>query len=841
MDTLQLVRFPYFGQVEQTVLDLNNGWSHSLVRDTFKITPPVKNQQFSQSQQTYGGATLANETHDNGQIEAACYINGPSSDIALGYMETLLSTLENFEGLYVKWQPEGATYPVFYEVRANMPYEFLYRWVEFQGTKTLQVKWAVAVAPLAEGYPMAGRETFLDLPKTWSGGSALNGEFTLTAGAAATTASTETTRNYNYKDVWLEGSVNMQNVADGGEVRFILKQGLEYPIWTPYSIYISLKRVGTEVQLSTVRNGTGSTPVVVKASGDPNWWVSVRGMVYGHRAYSTGTGNLAAQPALPTPQDYPALSGTVYGLNAYNVGSLSDSMSATTIGIEVVGSPSAGSTAKFGALSWGPVTRGDLPATETEAQELGGNYIVGTAPAKLTIYRPPSSRFGLCSWWPHTWNYAANRFSFNRGNGNLFLCPYAGGASDSLPLKNLAFGAPYNTVAATTAIIVSESGGDRRERITFQATDKAGVYAIIPGQFLPGETYTLSAETTNQSGSCPLRLEVGNASGTSTGGVNFTSGAAATTVYSVAEAHSYAVVCLRTTSAAGATVNVSDLRLVKNASVLSPADNTPEAGYAPFGALPAAGASYSRYTLAYPNAAPEVGSAPAAVTYLRPSTTSPHGVGARITNGSSSESREATLGWLIDLSVLPADWGPNDVQCTVYAHCSNSTDFAADVALRTNPLAGSSYGPLTYSSTGSTGVAGFAGLKPIGVLNINKPQGAWSPSVGVELRLVLGPSAVVDLNAVMLLPNRWTISSPQAIPYTASGFPDFTGTDVLRADGSALAAGYPTHALGGAMQTIPPGPAQFVALGVKADHSLAAHTGLQIIPTPRYFIGRGNA
>jgi len=135
-------------------IDLNSTSSgFQIVRDTFKIQAPERQAQFSQTSRRYGGANQTSETHGNGAVGASFFVSGSSADAAIVRWETLLSALEDTHeaDYFLKWQPEGATRPVFYQIRGAAGWEAQYRPLEFSQTKTLvfDVNWPVA--PLARG------------------------------------------------------------------------------------------------------------------------------------------------------------------------------------------------------------------------------------------------------------------------------------------------------------------------------------------------------------------------------------------------------------------------------------------------------------------------------------------------------------------------------------------------------------------------------------------------------------------------------------------------------------------------------------------------------------------
>ena len=138
-----------------SVVDLNTG-SINLVRDSFKTQAPARKQQFSDSNRRYGGSRISSETHDNGAVAASLLVTGSSADDAVNRWETTLTAIESSSADYfIKWQPESATYPVYYEVRGPATWNAAYRWIEFQtASKPLVFEVSWPVAPLATRQPI---------------------------------------------------------------------------------------------------------------------------------------------------------------------------------------------------------------------------------------------------------------------------------------------------------------------------------------------------------------------------------------------------------------------------------------------------------------------------------------------------------------------------------------------------------------------------------------------------------------------------------------------------------------------------------------------------------------
>jgi hypothetical protein len=161
MDILRLVTFTKGGR-PVVRLDLNDGTIYTIIRDTMKFDAPERQQQWSDSIQRYEGSVLTNESQKNAQFTVEWYISGSgSADTAGQRLEALMVELESLEeGRYIEWRPEGMTRSVYFPIRGPSAWEFLYRWIEFQATKTLHLKAGWTIAPLAEGDRMFAYDDF---------------------------------------------------------------------------------------------------------------------------------------------------------------------------------------------------------------------------------------------------------------------------------------------------------------------------------------------------------------------------------------------------------------------------------------------------------------------------------------------------------------------------------------------------------------------------------------------------------------------------------------------------------------------------------------------------------
>lgn len=151
-DTFQLGTLSADGKTFTSLRDFNTG-DIQLVRDTFSVGQPQRKQQFTDTNRRYGGSRVSSETHDNGSIGGSFLVAGSSANDSISRWEAIISEIESATAqYYVKWQPQSASNPVFYEVRGPATWTAKYRWIEFQAaSKTIVFDIVWPVAPLARG------------------------------------------------------------------------------------------------------------------------------------------------------------------------------------------------------------------------------------------------------------------------------------------------------------------------------------------------------------------------------------------------------------------------------------------------------------------------------------------------------------------------------------------------------------------------------------------------------------------------------------------------------------------------------------------------------------------
>lgn len=197
-----------------TALDLNPGDStYAPVADTFSVAPSAGETALkAKNSRRYGGAKRVGEIHDNGSLGLELYIQGSSADDSMTKFNALLAIAEDSRGAYFyEWRPSGTSYSIYYEVR-GFSWEPIYRWIEFQGTKTLHARLSMEIAPLGLGDPLDISDDFTvdtlaagdytrdnGTAMTWISGAFSPG-FVLQPGGTGTVTYRHTARGYTFRD-----------------------------------------------------------------------------------------------------------------------------------------------------------------------------------------------------------------------------------------------------------------------------------------------------------------------------------------------------------------------------------------------------------------------------------------------------------------------------------------------------------------------------------------------------------------------------------------------------------------------------------------------------------------
>lgn len=502
-DRLRIVTFSTGGR-PQTVVDLNDGTNVTLIRDTLKVTPPQATQQLADSQRRYGGGYIAAETHANGAFEAEWYVTDTTADLQLVRLEALLGILQQpAQGRYVEWRPDGATRSVFYEIRGPGQWEPTYRWIVYQQSKTIQLKAALVVGPLAEGSRLDILDDFaVDSSGDYTYDSGSSGINTISSNLQPNGSLTterrmiHTERGYTFTDVQAQVKATV-----GASISSSYKAG----------VVICRTASNNYIEAYVDDNGTNSRLRIDK-------------VVAGSRTNLTST-NLAnrvnASPHnvfwVRLRREGPVVTAEHFTYNAADPG---DGMVATTTNSSSLSAAEQTAfTAGYTGIVWVPIdaaARMDDFKVEpytylgrTAGEEIDLPAIPGTAPAKVDIRTTQTA--GTQAIWaafgwqpkPAPWNYV-QRGDFEDQTSATDIIGWSTAA-----VSGLTAAATSITGNATTA-----KYGQNSAVVTIPATANSAVNYPIYRRFRKGVTYTISAWVARDSGAASCRIGIGNSGGT---------------------------------------------------------------------------------------------------------------------------------------------------------------------------------------------------------------------------------------------------------------------------------------------------------------------------------------
>lgn len=502
-DRLRIVNFSAGGR-PQTIVDLNDGTNVTLIRDTLKVTPPQSTQQLADSQRRYGGGYIAAETHANGGFEAEWYVTDTTADAQLVRLEALLGILQQpAQGRYVEWRPEGATRSVFYEIRGPGQWEPTYRWIVYQQSKTIQLKAALVVGPLAEGSRMDVWDDFsVDSSGDYTYDSGSSGINTISSDLQPNGSLTterrmiHTERGYTFTDVQAQVKATV-----GASISSSYKAGA----------VICRTASNNYIEAYVDDNGTNSRLRIDK-------------VVAGSRTNLTST-NLAnrvnASPYnvfwVRLRREGPVVTAEHFASTAPDPGA--GMVATTTNNVALSSAEQTAFPAGYAGIVWVPIdatARLDDFKVEpytylarTAAEEIDLPAIPGTAPAKVDILTTQTA--GTQGIWasfgwqpkPAPWNYV-QRGDFEDQTSATDIIGWSTAAVSSLTAASTSI-----TGNATTA-----KYGQNSAVVTIPATALSAVNYPIYRRFRKGVTYTIRAWVARDSGAASCRIGIGNSGGT---------------------------------------------------------------------------------------------------------------------------------------------------------------------------------------------------------------------------------------------------------------------------------------------------------------------------------------
>lgn len=825
MDRVRIVTFSAGGR-PQVVLDLNDGVTYAFLRDTLDFGAPQRNQSWSSSPLRYAGQRLAGESHSNATVEAEWYIGtGASADGALAALDTLFAQIESLApGRYLEVRLQGATTSTYYEIRGPAPWDFMYRWIEFQGTKKLHIKAGWSIAPLGEGERM---EVFDDFAVDSIA------DYTFDAGAGTLSVSGGQLVPSSTAEKRLHHSARGYTVADAqATLKFITgasASGTAQLVGTKvdFQNYLRAGVSGTNLVIEKVVAGTPTTlatgAIAPALTASTSYWVRMR-----------QEGNLVTaelwrrKPVQLEPADF-TVTHTLAGGDATAFGA----GVAGGWGMRVV---PAATDWRFDDFAIEPFVYIDTSSGADRAQYRAlGSAIPGTAQRAKADVTAFSYK-----------NYVSNPgFEVNTTGWGVAAIPAVIAAATSI-----------------TRVTTQQFEGQASGQVVTPGTAplEGAATQLASRTFIAGQTYKFKVRVRANSGTPALQIGL---------------------IDSVAVTQSSTVAVTGSTSwqtfeaTFTPTVNVSSVyAFVRTASTLATTfqidfaevtgpDEAPAFGLLAWAARPPASSLGGSSAFGYLEAESAVASSGtwsnSASAVYRNGNASTWATGA----SAATQYRE----WTVDPSTLAADDLADTVDLEVWGRLELATTLSSPYAvLSAYPADGVGYGGTVYTT--EWGSAGKLLMQPstasnhrfvrLGTLSLPaRSASLWR--VRLALGVASGGSGNFTMDYVLLVPARRRAASPSA-KVRGSGYPWFirsTGATpktvasdlsgrVVSPNGSTLT----DTGLGGAPIELPTGAVDLVlklsssvpddpTLGTYDDTAAPPAYGLKVSPVPRYVLPKG--
>jgi hypothetical protein len=763
--------------------------------------------------------------------------SAPPADAALANLQALFRQLESLDDTrYLEWRPENATRSVYYPLRGPAPWEFMYRWIESQATKTFHVKGGWSIAPLAEGDRMEIFDPF-DVNSV--------SDFTMDAGTAPTYTSTglvltptikhasHTARSIRYGDAQVTARylVGQSLTPATDELGAVVSQ-------IDASNYINVRVNNGNLTIQKVVAGTPSNAASVGlgtalAAGQNVWVVARRegNMIYAEHwisePWAGGTPTTSTSWQL-TGSDRTLFGRDTTGLAAWRA---------------LAATPGVGAGAwQLQSFAVEPYTYRN--ATLVDQFSLDGP-IPGDAPAPvdITLGQNPSGGnfpiFALIAWTPRPLPF---NYVYNGDNeiSSYFTYGWSNAASGALNAGS--------TVTRDTTTFFS--GSASRKIVTTAASTFQGQSFRVYGNFKANEIYTLDFYANTGAASTWQGFIMDSAGGNNTVGLAASSTWTRYTVsWQPVADRPWMDVGFRDTTAASVTGFFDNIQLYKG-TVAPTLDQNRDGrgGLPPFGILEAEGGPGITATT----------DANARAGFSQQTT--------------ASGSGNITTAWLVDPATLTADdLANNEIDIELWIRATLPTTLVtprADAFIA--PLAGGQ-GLNSWRYTTEFGSAGRAvtpvgnrALYRIGTLSCPTDASAlWT--IQTRIYWAAGSSGTVTVDHVIMVPVRSRASTPTGKAGDTS-YPKFfnTGGGVTKKVTSQLRglARYsqpgvlgntstqwaPESGLGGALLQFKPGNNDVVIklsaavpdspVAGQVDNNAESVT-VKFSPIPRYFLPRG--
>jgi hypothetical protein len=398
MDGLKVVTLSAGGRPVM-VADIEDGTTYTLIRGTFKYTPAQRRQQTSQRPGRYGGGWIVSDGQDNAQVGGTWLVAGTTADQVNANTEALLALVDYAGvGRLIEWTPDGATRPVYPELRGPGTYTPQYEWVEYAGAQLMKVEISFPCAPLPLLLPMdIGDDFSVDSLADYTADAGSKADLAIAGGVLTATGNLTAEKA-------LYHSVRGHSVGDHEET---LKFTPGATI-TSFKAGVRLKRTASNQYLEVyvddngtnsrlridklvggVRTNLASTNLATRLSNGTAGWV--RGRIEGNVVSSEYF------TAAPTPMGAPTLAPAAYTLTGGEIAAFG---SAATGGRGFSWIPQHASAALDDYASL-PYTRRNV--TLPQSIQLVGD-VPGRAPALCDIVVTPSGGAAAPIWALVAWS-----------------------------------------------------------------------------------------------------------------------------------------------------------------------------------------------------------------------------------------------------------------------------------------------------------------------------------------------------------------------------------------------------------------------------------------------------
>src|SRR4051794_14537430 len=111
-DTLRIVRLPDNGRKRtQPLLDLSDIAAGQIAptRGSWAYAPGAKAATMADAGRRYGGGREVANIQENASMPRTFIVRGATADQALLNFERIIQELEDYEGKFLEWRPDGAS------------------------------------------------------------------------------------------------------------------------------------------------------------------------------------------------------------------------------------------------------------------------------------------------------------------------------------------------------------------------------------------------------------------------------------------------------------------------------------------------------------------------------------------------------------------------------------------------------------------------------------------------------------------------------------------------------------------------------------------------------------